>query len=137
MSLGTAAVAGLAMILGLGGVSTFVLSDDQSNDAQEIQMEDEGIKRQDQDASEIVAKDDDGDDDGDDTKGNDGTSGGNNTGDGDNTRGNDGTSGGDNTGDGDNTRGNDGTSGGDNTVVRGGGGDDSFSSGSRSGGGDT
>jgi hypothetical protein len=54
-------------------------------------------------------------DDGDDTEGNDGTSGGANTGDGDLTNGNDGTSGGANTGDGDLTNGNDGTSGGANT----------------------
>ena len=105
MSLGTAAVAGLAMILGLGGVSTFILSDDQPSETQAIQMSEEGINRQDDD--------DDGD--------------------GDNTRGNDGTSGGNNTGDGDNTWGNDGTSGGDNTYVGGGGG--SYSAPSYSGGG--
>ena len=44
----------------------------------------------------VAVEDDDGD--GDDTRGDDGTNGGNNTGDGDNTAGNDGTSGGDNTG---------------------------------------
>src|SRR5665809_36365 len=111
MSLGTAAVAGLAMILGLGGVSTFILSDDQPSETQAIQMSEEGINRQDDDDDDVLTKDDDDDDgDGDNTRGNDGTSGGNNTGDGDNTWGNDGTSGGNNTGDGDNTWGNDGTS---------------------------
>jgi hypothetical protein len=120
MSLGTAAVAGLAMILGLGGVSTFILSDDQSTETQALQMDDEGIKRQDDDDDDVLAQDDDDD------------------GDGDNTRGNDGTSGGNNTGDGDNTRANDGTSGGDNTFVDGGGGGGSGSGGgSASGGGDT
>jgi hypothetical protein len=72
------------------------------------------------------------DGDGDDTRGDDGTNGGDNTGDGDNTRGDDGTNGGDNTGDGDNTRGDDGTSGGDNTRVSGGG-----TSGGGTSGGDT
>ncbi len=82
MSLGTAAVAGLAMILGFGGVSTFMLNDDPSVETRAIQMDDEGIKRQDEEGNDVLVKDDD-DDDGDDTKGNDGTSGGNNTGDGD------------------------------------------------------
>ena len=83
-----------------------------------------------------MAVDDDDVGDGDDTRGDDGSGGGNNTGDRDSTRGNDGTRGGDNTGDrdshprqrrrprggdntgdGDWTGGNDGTAGGDNSYV--------------------
>ena len=58
-------------------------------------------------------------------------------GDGDDTRGDDGTNGGDNTGDGDNTRGNDGTSGGDNTraPARAGGGTGGGDTGGGTGGG--
>jgi hypothetical protein len=66
MSLGTAAVTGLAMILGLGGVPTFVVNDDPSSETQAIQIDDEGIKRPDEDKNDVIAKDDD-DDDGDNT----------------------------------------------------------------------
>ena len=86
-----------------------------------IALGDDDEARRDEDVlseSRPSDEDDKGDGDGDNTRGNDGTNGGNNTwkGDGDNTRGNDGTGGGAWSaawrGDGDNTRGNDGTGGG-------------------------
>ena len=65
------------------------------------EVDDEAIRRLDAVEDDDDDADDDGD--GDDTRGDDGTNGGNNTGDGDNTTGNDGTNGGNNTGDGDDT----------------------------------
>ncbi len=93
MNLGTAAVAALATVLGLGGVSAIVSDDAPTQEARSIQLEDEAARKTD-DADVLVAQEDDGD--GDDTKGDDGTGGGDNTGDGDWTGGNDGTGGGDN-----------------------------------------
>jgi hypothetical protein len=110
------AVLTLAAILAMGGLGIGVaktLDDDAAAGGVEpIEL------RKDDSAPELIAQADEDDDptgDGDRTRGDDGTSGGNNTGDGDRTRGDDGTSGGDNTGDGDRSRGDDGTSGGNNT----------------------
>ena len=110
-------LAGLLAFGGLGLAVTNVFGDDDEAAATksiELRKDDSG-------SAELVAVDEPEPapppGDGDRTRGNDGTSGGNNTGDGDRTRGNDGTSGGNNTGDGDRTVGNDGTGGGDNTYV--------------------
>jgi hypothetical protein len=122
MSFGKLAVIGIALVLAAGGVGA-ALADRGTSDAGEvIDLTAQDARKDDVMESLGLVDDDDGD--GDNTRGDDGTSGGDNTGDGDNTRGDDGTNGGDNTGDGDNTRGDDGTSGGDNTGSGAGGGDD-------------
>ena len=89
-------LAGLMAFGGLGLAVTNVFGDDDETAATksiELRKDDSG-------GAELVADDDPEPapppGDGDRTRGNDGTSGGNNTGDGDRTRGNDGTSGGDN-----------------------------------------
>ena len=106
------AVIALCAVLALGGLGTaFVaLGDDGDDDARQ-----QPIELRKDDANAEIAQEEPDPGDGDDTKGDDGTGGGNNTGDGDRTRGNDGTRGGNNTGDGDATAGNDGSSGGANT----------------------
>ncbi len=58
MNLGGAAVAALAVILGLGGVSTIVTSNTEPEDVQAIRVDD-GVTRQDEDGDDLVAKDDD------------------------------------------------------------------------------
>jgi len=73
--------------LGVGYVRTF-----ENSDAKAVEPID---LRKDDTSAELVAEEDD-DGDGDATRGDDGTSGGNNTGDRDSTRGDDGTGGGDN-----------------------------------------
>jgi hypothetical protein len=112
----------IAALLALGGIGTVLATTYEPIDVAPVEI-DTSLERDDSDrapdapalrADAVAArldKDDVVDDleaidvpdeptgDGDDTKGDDGTSGGNNTGDGDNTRGDDGTSGGDNTGD--------------------------------------
>jgi hypothetical protein len=110
-------LAGLMAFGGLGLAVTNVFGGDDDPGATkpvELRKDDAG-------GAELVADDDPEPapppGDGDRTRGNDGTSAGNNTGDGDRTRGNDGTSAGNNTGDGDVTAGNDGTAGGDNSYV--------------------
>jgi hypothetical protein len=150
----------LAAFLALGGIGTVLATTYEPIDVAPVEI-DTSLERDDSDrapeapalrADEVAArldKDDVVDDleaievpdeptgDGDDTKGDDGTSGGDNTGDGDATKGDDGTSGGNNTGDGDNTRGDDGTSGGNNTgdgdATKG---DDGTSGGNNTGDGD-
>jgi hypothetical protein len=73
--------------------------------ALDLADDDQSARRDDNDVSpESVDDDDDDKGDGDNTRGDDGTNGGNNTGDRDNTRGDDGTNGGNNTGRGANTR---------------------------------
>ena len=115
MTIGRLAVLALAAVLALGGIGTAfaALADDDGGDDDGVQA----IELRKDDATAELVSDDDDEGDGDRTRGDDGTSGGNNTGDGDRTRGNDGTGGGDNTGDGDATWGNDGTGGGDNSYV--------------------
>jgi hypothetical protein len=104
MSFGKLAVIGIALVLAAGGVGA-ALADRGTSDAGEvIDLTAQDARKDDVMESLGLVDDDDGD--------------------GDNTRGDDGTSGGDNTGDGDNTRGDDGTSGGDNTGSGAGGGDD-------------
>jgi hypothetical protein len=113
------AVTLLATLLAFGGIGIAV-TDVFGDDDEAAAMKTIELRKDDAGGAELV------DDevptpqpgDGDDTRGDDGTSGGNNTGDGDRTRGDDGTRGGDNTGDRDSTRGNDGTRGGDNTGDR-------------------
>ena len=123
MNLGKLAVIVLTVVVAGGGIAAALGGRASLPTADAIELSDQAFRKDDAGAALLV--EDDGDDnargDGDRTRGNDGTSGGNNTGDGDRTRGNDGTSGGNNTGDGDRTRGNDGTSGGDNTGGGGGG----------------
>ena len=89
-------LAGLMAFGGLGLVATNVFGDD--DDAAAINPVD--LRKDDAGGAELVADDDPEPapppGDGDRTRGNDGTSGGNNTGDGDATVGNDGTAGGDN-----------------------------------------
>jgi hypothetical protein len=114
-------VLAVAIAIGLGGFGAALKSWVGGDPVAAITLSDVDARKDDADGPALA---DDGDQgDGDKTRGNDGTSGGNNTGDGDRTRGNDGTSGGNNTGDGDRTRGNDGTAGGDNTVFTATGGD--------------
>jgi hypothetical protein len=120
----------LATLLAFGGIGIAV-TDVFGDDDEAAAMKTIELRKDDAGGAELV------DDevptpqpgDGDDTRGDDGTGGGNNTGDGDRTRGDDGTRGGDNTGDRDATAGDDGTDGGDNSYVAPaaayGGGDDS------------
>jgi hypothetical protein len=122
MGLKRLAVSALAAVFALSGIGSILVMNHQPSvvDAVDLTGEEPAIRRQDDDGRALeVVDDDDVHGDGDATKGDDGTSGGDNTvvvhGDGDATKGDDGTSGGDNTGDGDATRGDDGTSGGDNT----------------------
>jgi hypothetical protein len=108
----------LAAIVAISGIGSILWMQHQPGavDAVELTDTDErAIRRQDDEGPVLQVVDDDTRGDGDSTKGDDGTSGGDNTGDGDRTAGDDGTSGGNNTGDGDATAGNDGTSGGNNT----------------------
>ena len=114
----------LAAVVGLSGIASILVIQNQPRDAEAVQLE-PAIRRDDDDGRVLTLVDDDGAS----GDGND-TDDGDNTGDGDNTRGDDGTSGGNNTGDGDSTRGDDGTSGGNNT------GDDT-NTGGDTGGGDT
>jgi hypothetical protein len=116
MSTGKVAIVLLVACLAIGGVIAALTDTDDDAPVGAIDLDD-GVLRRDDAVDEIAGVDDDDDHkkDGDRTKGNDGTSGGNNTGDRDRTNGNDGTGGGDNTGDGDATDGNDGTGGGNNT----------------------
>ena len=100
MTTGRLAVLALAAVLAFGGLGTaFALDggDDDQGAAAPIEL------RKDDASAEVLTEEDDGDPEP--------------SGDGDNTRGNDGTRGGDNTGDGDATQGNDGTGGGDNSYV--------------------
>ena len=98
------------------GVAMISVPDTDASSVPVIALNDDDARREEDSLMNVDGEDGDGD--GDDTRGNDGTSGGNNTwksswkGDGDNTQGNDGTGGGAWSGDGDATRGNDGTSGG-------------------------
>ena len=90
-------LAGTALILG-AGIGLATAPGDAITPVSDVLTEDkdDAFRRFDGDDGLTGLDDDEGD--GDNTRGNDGTSGGNNTGDGDNTRGNDGTSGGNNTG---------------------------------------
>jgi hypothetical protein len=97
MTLGKLAVIFVAVALGAGGVGA-ALADWRSSSDAGAAIELDGRKNELDDGPAFVGDDDDDRGDGDRTRGNDGTSGGNNTGDGDRTRGNDGTSGGNNTG---------------------------------------
>lgn len=103
MGIGKLAVLMVAGAFAFGGIGAALADWARSDPADAITLDD---GRKDDAAVELAA-------DNDDDKKKKGKGG-----DGDNTRGNDGTSGGNNTGDGDNTRGNDGTSGGDNTDTR-------------------
>jgi hypothetical protein len=117
MKLNRIAASALAAIIGVSGIGAILSSQARPIPVEGIELEtdrddqapglpDPGepaiIRPDDDDASLDAVDDDDADPtgpsgDGDATKGDDGTSGGNNTGDGDNTRGDDGTSGGNNT----------------------------------------
>jgi hypothetical protein len=92
-----------ALALGIG-VGMATSPGTSFGDVAAIDLDDQALRRLDA-TSDLDDDDDDDEGDGDNTRGNDGTNGGNNTGDRDNTRGNDGTNGGNNTGDRDNTRG--------------------------------
>ena len=89
-------LAGLLAFGGLGLAVTNVFGDDDDTAA----MKSIELRKDDSGGAELVADDDPEPapppGDGDRTRGNDGTSGGNNTGDGDATAGNDGSAGGDN-----------------------------------------
>ena len=99
MSMGKLAVLVVAIAFASGGIGAaladWVKSDDGGAAIELVSEFD--ARKNDADDDVAVAEDDDRGD-GDDTRGNDGTNGGNNTGDGDWTAGNDGTAGGDNTG---------------------------------------
>jgi hypothetical protein len=139
MNMGKLAVFVVALALASGGIGA-ALAEWRSSDAgAAIELAgDFDARKSAADHDVGFVEDDDDKGDGDRTRGNDGTSGGNNTGDGDRTRGNDGTGGGNNTGDGDWTGGNDGTGGGNNTGVSwGGGGGGGDTGGGGTGGGGT
>jgi hypothetical protein len=86
-------VIALCAVLALGGLGTaFVaLGDDGDDDARQ-----QPIELRKDDANAEIAQEEPDPGDGDDTRGDDGSAGGNNTGDGDATWGNDGSGGGDN-----------------------------------------
>ena len=132
MNLSKVAASTLAAVIAVSGAGAILVSQGTPEDVEAVELEsgrepsqpeapaadDLAIRRSDDDTGALDAQEDDDPaptSDGDSTRGDDGTSGGNNTGDGDSTRGDDGTSGGNSTGDGDSTNGNDGTSGGNNT----------------------
>jgi hypothetical protein len=100
MSTGKAAIVVLVACLAIGGGIAALTDTDDDAPVEAIDLDD-GVLRRNDAGDEIAGADDDDDriKDGDRTKGNDGTSDGNNTGDGDATDGNDGTGGGNNTGD--------------------------------------
>ena len=96
----------LAALIALGGLAagvSAIVDDDEDPDSVS------SIELRKDDAAEDEAVADDADDDPDPQPAR--------VGDGDDTRGDDGSAGGDNTGDGDSTRGNDGSGGGDNSAV--------------------
>lgn len=96
MGLGKLAVLVVALGIALGGIGAALADRVGSDDRSAVQLAtDVDARKNDADDDIVVLDDDEGD--GDKTRGDDGTSGGNNTGDGDWTAGSDGTGGGDNT----------------------------------------
>jgi hypothetical protein len=139
MGIGKLAVLAVAVAIAFGGVGAALADWRGADPGPAIEVAGVDARKSEVDDDIAFVEDDDDQGDGDKTRGNDGTSGGNNTGDGDRTRGNDGTSGGNNTGDGDQTGGNDGTGGGNNTggAFVPSGGDDTGGGGGGTGGGTT
>jgi hypothetical protein len=103
MKWGRMAVLALAVVVAAVGLIAVVSpwTGRASVDAIDLSDDDQAARRDENELSVEPVDDDDGKGkggDGDNTRGDDGTNGGNNTGDGDNTRGDDGTNGGNNTG---------------------------------------
>jgi len=100
MNFGKLAVLALALMLASGGIGAALADWRASDPGEPIDLVGEDARKDDIAESKALVDDDEGD--GDDTRGDDGTNGGDNTrdvraGDGDSTRGDDGTNGGDNT----------------------------------------
>jgi hypothetical protein len=99
IGMGKLAVLAVAVAFAFGGVGAALADWARSDDAgAAIELASEFDARKNDANDDVAVAEDDDRGDGDNTRGNDGTSGWNNTGDGDWTAGNDGTAGGDNTG---------------------------------------
>src|SRR5687767_7674106 len=95
MNMGKLAVLAVALAFASGGIGAALADWRNSDDAgAAVELVSDFDARKNDAADDVAVAEDDDRGDGDDTRGDDGTNGGNNTGDGDNTRGNDGTNGG-------------------------------------------